>query len=223
MPSSVDTNVLVLPSGAALSTGLDIVAGTNASPLDTSRIRWLRQSDGAVVASMFGFDDPSSGGNLLISARATSIGVPGIVQVVAYNDAAAGPQASGLLVEQRARNDANAAHTRATVFLEGNEHTILDQSGVSEWLRILANPPVNAQAQFGHLGPVNTDAGGWANFTFPLAFPNAVDFVIAMNDSSGAQFSSTTWNTAAVGKTGFRCFTSVAGQNIGVNYLAIGH
>lgn len=54
MPKSVDTSVLVLPDGRAVGTGLTLLGGSVASPPDYGRIRWIRQTDGSVIADIYG-------------------------------------------------------------------------------------------------------------------------------------------------------------------------
>jgi hypothetical protein len=74
---------------------------------------------------------------------------------------------------------------------------------------------------YGTLAAVNSDGGGWCNYTLSV-FPTALDFIVAQNNfggASGAAFAAVQVQTA----TTFRCFVNAAGLNCACSYLAFGH
>lgn len=62
MPRSVDTSALMLPNGAAIGLGLTLVAGNVGVPPNNGRIRWIRTSDGAVIADIYADSEDFGGG-----------------------------------------------------------------------------------------------------------------------------------------------------------------
>jgi hypothetical protein len=78
------------------------------------------------------------------------------------------------------------------------------------------------KVQFGTLAAVNSDGGGWCNYTLPTAFATAIDAVLAQNTFggvSGAGF----LDVQQTGAGTFRAFVNAAGLNCSCVYIAIGH
>lgn len=61
MPRSVDTTTFVLPSGQAVSSGISVVAGITDTPPNERRVRWVKETDGALVADISAYNQTASG------------------------------------------------------------------------------------------------------------------------------------------------------------------
>jgi len=88
------------PGGVTIPAGLNF--GTSTSQ---NQVQWIRQSDGAVVAQIAGWDDGSGNEGLTVAARATQQANASWAALVAYDDTGVGR--AGVLAQQGARGTTN--------------------------------------------------------------------------------------------------------------------
>lgn len=110
--------------------GINLPAGTNATPPTRSRIRWLRQSDGSVVADI---DAYYQTGGTPVSAMTLNAYALGAAQesaetLIALDDLG-NPQAT-IGVLQIARG----ASAQAAISIAGTNYRLMDQAGESDFV-----------------------------------------------------------------------------------------
>lgn len=205
MPDSVDTNVNVLPSGLALSTSLHIAEALTTDY--TRSVTWDRTSDGAMVARILEFIN-GAGKEFWIDLFNPDDPDVDVGIHMSYEPSGAAFHQIGVVAEGPTAADQGQA-------------LLINALGQSSFLQLFT--AAKARVQFGHLGAVNSDGGGWLVYTLPNAFPVAIDAVIAVNDGNGGSFAQTFQNTQTLNSSQFRCFVNAAGVNCSCVFFAIGH
>ena len=174
-------------TGHVAAAGVDLPAGVSASPPSDSRVRWLSQTDGAVLADLTAF---TSGQRLL----AQSVYAPDNDQAGIWLDArdATNNSAAGIhLVSSPGANPNGYIDINAGTKLIGGyefpaqQRRIIDSNGVSNFLQLPG--AANLQLQLGTLA-FNLAANAWAGFvqSFPALFTGPVYVVFSPAVSVGA-------------------------------------
>ncbi|HET7047858.1 MAG TPA: hypothetical protein VFI54_06260 [Solirubrobacteraceae bacterium] len=114
-------------NGNVSVTGINIPAGTSTTPPSQDRIRWLRQSDGAVVAEIIGF---SSGGAEVVAVRADALAPGDTSQSLLDVLDDQGTEQGNIVVTQTARG----ATAQVLLTAAGHTRTAVDQLGRSDFL-----------------------------------------------------------------------------------------
>lgn len=144
MPHATPLNQRVLPDGSVVfefaghisAEGVDLLAGTTASPPDDRRIRWLREADGSLVASMYGYETASTDAAIVsagddngVVPRTATAGMQAVNNGthIAVITATA---AQGGLAEARAR-----ASDPSGVVTANSTRKIIDENGYSDFIQ----------------------------------------------------------------------------------------
>jgi hypothetical protein len=212
-------------TGHVHAAGLDLDAAIGPTILPAFQIRWLKAADGSVVAQQVAIEDAGGGRTAEVETTAQtdnndSTGVSSLTLTAANNSQTSWARLSAL---QSGYGSGGSASITAALVQNGvlrQNPTIIDDLGRSNFLQLLAT--AKRQVQFGTLGAVNSDGGGWCNYTLPTAFPTALDFVLAMNTFLGASGTGFL-DVQGVDPGHFRCFVNSAGTNCSCMYIAIGH
>jgi hypothetical protein len=118
-------------AGHIQASGIDLPAGTSATPPDDSRVRWIRQADGVVVAQLYGY---SSGGfNGLIETAVADPGGSAGVSIGATRNAADGGFPAGLVVNAGPGDTAMSVTAQAS---PGLTRLLIDAARKSEFLQL---------------------------------------------------------------------------------------
>jgi hypothetical protein len=128
--------------------GFDIDAGTSSTPSDSSRLRWLRTSDGALVADLYAYNLPAAGsGNSGLVLDASDPDALGSFVRLQARPGGAGQRIAQLLVYQEPDDTATLiAFVRTAAGLFSNKIILrIDTSGTltSDW-RLASVPLVAA-------------------------------------------------------------------------------
>jgi hypothetical protein len=238
MPRSVDTYMTVQPDGSILfdfqghvhAQGLDLdAAPVAAGPPAVNSVRWLDAANGALIASVVGSHAAAGAQNSIIGVNAfpEAVGESALVNLTALNDAGTTAEA-GIQIGRAGTKDIGVGagvdriHAFVTKPAGFDDVKILDGNGGSDFLQLYTGNNVRRAIQFGNLGPVNSDGGGWLNFTFPTPFTFVVDALLVSARTGGANFGVGIIVSEVVDIGHFRCFINAAAQNVAVSYLAIG-
>lgn len=133
MPTSVDTNVFILPDGSALSEGLEIAAGETDTPPDERRVRWIRTIDGALVADIQAYHDTFTNSDVVgMSAYEAETG-DAPIDVFLASIAASGSAGASLVTRLGAVAADTGVYTRVLTGL-------VTPKTVQRWLTRMPNP-----------------------------------------------------------------------------------
>jgi hypothetical protein len=201
--------------------GLDLDAGTSNSPPADRRIRWLRQSDGAVIAELLGWEVTNSQRVTNLTAHGNTVLV-GSSLLGVVNDDAPTQQAS---IEARL---GGGGLDRAQVTVRGQQATILDGNGYSDFLRRLV--PGATRINYGSLTytfPGGIAGSPWLTVAHGLGTIPLVQLVSCSGGGDGSSgyscnsyyFKDATNLSITVGAVGF---VPAANTTVNISWVAIG-
>lgn len=195
MPRSVDTDQALLPSGLAAHAGERYVAYDPGDPLRLAKqIRWLRQSDGAVVAieegSVLSGLHPSGA----LSLRALEpVFNPDTAQQDPVDGQPVGtlPASAGIFLSAYPAASGSAPSVVAQVGKTATartDYTVIDADGKSDFLQLSATAKWVTSPVLAFNYPA-MGSGGETSNTFNVTFTNFLIMLggLALNDLSGSE------------------------------------
>ncbi len=117
-------------AGHVHAQGLDLDAGASSTPPDQDRVRWIRQSDGAVVAQEFGYTNPGSA-TLELGGRPAVATDRAYSRLNAY--ASDGTSVGAQIYASYQQSPASAAVVAGAI---GSVRVIIDNTGASDYLQV---------------------------------------------------------------------------------------
>jgi hypothetical protein len=232
---SPDVGQVVAPDGTITydfdahlhARGLDLDAGTSTAPSPDQRVRWLRQSDGAVVADISAWSLTTPERTLSGFAHGTST-IPAHHYLGVDNPDVAGDQA---YVAVDTGSGSSPPYAKARAGAGNYAVTLIDATGSSAFMRRTA--PGTERVNFGRTSytfPGGAASSPWLSVAHGLGVvPKLILLTCSAgsNDSSGyyanhRQGNDATNITFAIHAPGPPTFTPVAGTLVLVNFLAVG-
>ena len=160
-------------AGAVFPGGVQVTAGTDATPTNERRIRWIRDSDGALIAELFGYKFGGISNLLLTANDPDSAGAQGEIQL----SAGAIPFDTGVDVFVTPSGGATIGAK------------LLDATGRSGFLKLAVNADIGVK----FASVVFAAPGGWTTGTLNLpgpAFNTVRHCYYSLQESVGAAMTS---------------------------------
>jgi hypothetical protein len=158
-------------SGHISAQGLDLLAGVEATPPNDRRIRWLRETDGSLVADLFSYDAGDSYNTLTLHAEPSSPDDKAIVRVSAGTPP---DDASVTLVN----GPINSVSAKAK---NGGAVTLIDDNDLSSFLKVAGGVPRDRAINFGiasvEMTRIENDLSA-GDVTVPHGLADGADFAV---------------------------------------------